>query len=196
MSNAAPAVTRIRTEVAAATTQSTNHYTITASHGETPTSGLYLCSFLRNIHSRHPQKQALCFLSLFRNAISVNCLILSSIFQHLAPGKQTKRNKNCFTLCNFSNMMAPLWVANTCGITTLTSTSNPCTFLAQFYKAWSSDFQLWNREGGCFEVNLTDSHFWPNWSESSGACCVIWPHIRCQKSVQGNEYGSILPIHL
>ena len=27
MSNAAPAVTRIRTEVAAATTQSTNHYT-------------------------------------------------------------------------------------------------------------------------------------------------------------------------
>ena len=29
-----PAVTRIRTEVAAATTQSTNHYTITASSGE------------------------------------------------------------------------------------------------------------------------------------------------------------------
>ena len=36
MSNAAPAMTQIRTEVAAATTQSTNHYTITASHGETP----------------------------------------------------------------------------------------------------------------------------------------------------------------
>ena len=32
MSNATPAVTRIRTKVAAATTQSTNHYTITESH--------------------------------------------------------------------------------------------------------------------------------------------------------------------
>ena len=32
MSNAAPAMTQIRTEVAAATTQSTNHYTITARH--------------------------------------------------------------------------------------------------------------------------------------------------------------------
>ena len=30
---AKPAVTRIRTGVAAATTQSTNHYTITANHG-------------------------------------------------------------------------------------------------------------------------------------------------------------------
>ena len=46
---------------------------------------------------------------------------------------------------------------------------------------------------GCrFELNLTGSHFWPNWSESPGAWRRIWHHIRCQKWVQRKGYGAIL----
>lgn len=53
--------------------------------------------------------------------------------------------------------------------------------------------------GCCFELNLTGSHFWPNWSESPGAWHRIWHHIRFQEWVQRKGYGSILthtPVNL
>lgn len=104
MRNKDPAVTQIRTELTAATTQSTNHYMITAQQQEASTLELYLCSFLRNVYFCHLKKHTLCFPSLFRNAFSVYCpiLLLHLLIQHVAPGKQTKRNKIKFHYMEFS----------------------------------------------------------------------------------------------